>query len=108
MTLEEIRSRKVKLVINTLKNANDRGLSIDYEKILNEISLEFGTARRKSMEYLDEAISYVGNTIIKITGIKEIIKRTICYDQIQRDNLKKYEEMTDKELKALEEGSYGV
>ena len=60
MTLEEIRLRKIKLIINSLYEAKNRGISVSHERLTKEVGIRFNAARRTAMDYIDNAIEHCG------------------------------------------------
>jgi len=78
MTLEEIRMKKIKFIVNSLFACKNAGLSISHEKLTKEVMLKFNAARRTAMDYIDNAIEHC-NCFQK--GDK-ILFKNVKYDKI--------------------------
>ena len=78
MTLEEIRARKIKLIINSLYAAKKAGISVSHEKLTKEVMIKFNTARRTAMDYIDHSIDHCGC----FQKGDEILFRNVKYDKI--------------------------
>jgi len=81
MTFEEIRMKKIKLIINSLYKAKQAGLSVSHEKLTKEVGLKFNCARRTAMDYIDNAIEHCGC----IQKGDEIFFTDVVYDKILID-----------------------
>ena len=101
MSLEEIRQNKIKVVINTLQLARKAGTSIDFEKLIQEVSLLYGTARRTSMDYIELAMRQLGASLVRIGGIQEIFFKSENYDAIIDESTNELRDMLLKEKNAL-------
>lgn len=101
MSLEENRLYKIQIISRALGKAMEKGVSVDYENIVREINLLFGSSRRTSMDYLDLAMKDMNCIVILIDGSKEIINRRIAYDKIQDKISNIMRDTSEKEREAL-------
>ena len=100
--LEEKRRRRIRVVENTLNSAKLAGISINYEKLIKEISSRFSTARRTSQEYIDIAMGFNWK-IVNVGNDKELIYKPEPYDQILDKNSKEWTNLSEKDKKAIVE-----
>jgi len=70
---QERRKNHILMIVHTLKQAFSAGVSVDKEKLINEISSKLGTSRRTSLEYLTIALVSVDCVEEVIDGRKSFV-----------------------------------
>jgi len=98
MTLEERRFRKIQGIIHTLDKCKQAGISVNYENLIREVNLKFGSSRRTSMDYIDSAMKATNMVIVEVDHEKEIISKRISYNEIKRGNSNIFTELKKEEL----------
>lgn len=98
MTLEERRFRKIQGIIHTLDKCKQAGISVNYENLIREVNLKFGSSRRTSMDYIDSAMKATNMVIVEVDHEKEIISKNISYNEIKRGNSNIFTELKKEEL----------
>jgi len=97
MTLEENRLHKIRIIERALIKSIDKGMSVDYENMVRETNLLFGSSRRTSMDYLDLAMRNTNCIVVSVDGSKEIINRKLSYDQIRDKNTNVMRNLSEEE-----------
>jgi len=72
---QEERRKIINQLSATIKKVFESGLSVDKEKLLNEVCFNFGFARRTALEYLQIALTPFNSEETKSNGRVVIIKR---------------------------------
>lgn len=75
------------MIIDVIKKANDKGISIDYESLINLMGKEYGSARRTAMDYINSALTQTNSIIVSCNNNKEIISKSLSYDQVKKGDL---------------------
>jgi hypothetical protein len=74
MVIGSQRASRVGQISRAIQKILDKGEDVKFEELVNQVNLNFETARRTSLEYINTALSNINHKILKSEGIKWIVR----------------------------------